>query len=157
MKYTVPSPSPSSSISEDSFYSNNYSPTLEPTLMNQSTTEILTGPISPMVDQAQDPFVGLSVEDKREFLLLLQERRRGNPVAVVPASEVGSNTNVVVLPKWNGKQEDFSFYMDMLRTRVEKGIGNHREPSCLCIDIINTLPDEKKSRVANWFSLSVTN
>lgn len=155
MRYTLPS-SPSSSISDDTFYSVIYSPTLDPTLINQSSPEISTGPMSdtPMVDPALDPFVGLSVEDKREILLMLQERRRCNPVAAVPALEVGPNTKVVVLPKWNGKQEDFGFYMDMLRTRVEKEIGDHREPSCLCIDIINTLPDEKKSRVANWFSLS---
>lgn len=44
--------------------------------------------------------------------------------------------------------------MDMLRTRVEKEMGDHREPSSVCIDIINTLPDVKNSRVANWFSFS---
>lgn len=41
----------------------------------------------------------------------------------------------------------------MLRIREEKEMGVHREFSFLCIDINNVLPDEKKSRVANWFSL----
>lgn len=153
MRYTVPS-SPSFSILDDTFYSIIYSPTLDQTLINQSTPEISTEPMSdtPMVDPALDPFAGLSVEDKREILLMLQERRRCNPVAAAPALEVGSNTKAVLHPKWNSKQEDFGVYNDMLRTKVEKEIGDHREPSCLCIDIINTLPDEKKSRVANLFS-----
>lgn len=100
-----------------------------------------------------DPFANLSVEDKQELLLMLQERRR-NRAPTVQVPEVCVPSKAVILPRWNGKQEDFGFYMDMLRTRVEKEMADCRESSSLCIDIINTLPEEKRSRVANWFSLS---
>ena len=59
---------------------------------------------------------------------------------------------VVNLPKWNGRQEDFAFYMDMLRIRFKKEVDHSREASSICIDIIDTLPDDKKPRVANWFA-----
>ncbi|RKF62643.1 hypothetical protein GcC1_145013 [Golovinomyces cichoracearum] len=87
---------------------------------------------TPMLDILfTDPFSGLSVEDKQEVLLMLEERRR-NRVHAKPASEACQTTKAVLLPLWNGKQEDFSFFMDMLRTSVEKEMAGNREPSCLC-------------------------
>ena len=100
-----------------------------------------------------DPFAGLSVEDKQELLLMLQERRR-NRAPTVQVPEVCFPSKAVILPSWNGKQEDFGFYMDMLGTRVEKEMSDCKESSSFCIDIINTLPEEKRSGFANWFSLS---
>ena len=44
--------------------------------------------------------------------------------------------------------------MDMLRIRIEKEVDHSREAGSICIDTINTLPDDKKPRVANWFAES---
>ena len=103
---------------------------------------------------ATDPFANLSMADKEEIWGILQERRKNNRTPLFPGTDAYSSNRVDILPNRNGKQEDFNFYMDMLRTRVEKGVASCREPSGLCIDIINTLPDDKRSRIASWFSVS---
>lgn len=58
----------------------------------------------------------------------------------------------VSLLKWDGNQEDFAFYMDRLRIRAEREMVPYREPSAICIDLIDTLLEDKKPRVASWFS-----
>ncbi|POS87410.1 hypothetical protein EPUL_001149 [Erysiphe pulchra] len=42
--------------------------------------------------------------------------------------------------------------MDRLRIRIEKETSQYRDPSSICIDIIDTLPEDKKSRLASWFA-----
>lgn len=98
----------------------------------------------PMPDQSfADPFAGLPAADKQEILLLLEERRNRHPLPIAPVIDSNIRNKITVLPEWNGKQEDFAFYLDLLSTRVEKEMANHTEPSSICMDIIDTLPDEK--------------
>lgn len=55
------------------------------------------------------------------------------------------------LPKWNGNLEDFGFYICRLEARIKKEWASSVDPCSICLDMIDTLPDEKKPRVAAWF------
>ena len=109
---------------------------------------------APMTEPSFDPFANLTIADKQELLLMLQEKRKSRATACPPATNYLPVGKSSVLPKWNGKQEDFKFFMDRLRIRVENEMGVVIESSSICIDIVDTLPDEKKSRIASWFSLN---
>ena len=62
-----------------------------------------------------------------------------------------------VLPKWNSRQEDFGFYVQQLMVRIEREEALGIDASTICLDIIDTLPEEKMPRVAAWFKDSVDN
>lgn len=109
----------------------------------------------------QDPFEDLSIEDKRELLAILQERRNvrtnGPPdnLQAIPAPAIPTvHMARAALPKWSGKAEDFSFYIRRLEARINREWATHVDPCSICLDMIDTLPDEKKTRVAAWFEES---
>lgn len=159
MNYRVPDFSSTTSVSsEDSFFSITIASHNLEVYHNLSMPEFGQESFDIAMPEASnvDPFAHLSLADKQELLMLLEEKRKLKQKQDIPSpiSEPCFPNRVVVLPKWNGKQEDFNFYLDRLKVRVEKEMSSCRESSSICIDIIDTLPEDKKSRVASWFSLS---
>lgn len=95
---------------------------------------------------------GLSEQDVELLINVLAERRNMSNSQQHPQQIPSIIRNNPSLPTWNGKQEDFRFYLDRLRIRVEKELAPCKESSSICLDIIDTIPEEKKSRIAPWFS-----
>ncbi|RKF57520.1 hypothetical protein OnM2_073070, partial [Erysiphe neolycopersici] len=58
------------------------------------------------------------------------------------------------LPKWNGRKEEFRFYMGRLRTRIETEMAPYMKQSTICLDMNDTLPEDEKFRVADWYDQS---
>lgn len=108
----------------------------------------------------EDPFNNLSIDDKRELLAILQERRNvgttPNANPQINASRANPTMQMAksALPKWSGHAEDFSFYIRRLEARIQREWAPYVDPCSICLDMIDTLPDEKKSRVAAWFEES---
>lgn len=129
-----------------------YRSTREDSLTENQSPEIQ------MADSTTDPFAGLSVEDKRELLKLLNEKRneginynptniQSYPTPINPPVSI----NRSALPKWSGNSQDFSFYINRLQARIEREWAPFVDPCSICLDMIDTLPEDKKSRVAAWF------
>ena len=108
----------------------------------------------------EDLFDNLSIDDKRELLAILQERRNvgstTNASPQINTSRINPTMQMAksALPKWSGQAEDFSFYIRRLEARIQREWAPHVDPCSICLDMIDTLPDEKKSRVAAWFEES---
>lgn len=113
-------------------------------------------------ESIQDPFAGLTIDDKRELLLILQQKRNmntgnlpdntpANPSPNKPLPTAPTVINKSTLPKWSGEVEDFSFYIKRLEARIEREWAPYADPCSICLDMIDTLPDDKRSRVAAWF------
>ncbi|KAI1007040.1 hypothetical protein K3495_g1177 [Podosphaera aphanis] len=58
------------------------------------------------------------------------------------------------LPKWNGSPDDFGFFIGRLEMRIQQELEPFAEGSIICLDMIETLPEDKKSQVAAWFEES---
>ena len=99
----------------------------------------------------------LSASDANDLVqLLIAKRQRDSN----PDNNNGNNNSKkqirknVVLPKWNGEPEDFDFYIGRLETRIQMELASFLEPAAICLDMIDTLPESKKPRVADWFQES---
>lgn len=90
----------------------------------------------------------LSSDDLRELLILLREKRSAS--SAVP-STVAPMKREAALPKWTGQPEDLDFYLERLETRIEMDMEPYFLPAQICMDMIDTLPDNKKCRVESWF------
>lgn len=101
-----------------------------------------------------DALRGLTSQDIQDLVKLLAEKRSMGQQEPQFISPLSNPSHAVTLPKWSGKHEDFIFYIDRLRIRVEKEMAPFKEPNSICIDIIDTLPEDKKSRLASWLSRS---
>lgn len=158
MRIIVPSPNSNSCSSvsslDESFKSaSEYNNSTSHNILDLNMSNLSQTLDIDMEGASVNPFSGLSAEDIQDLVKLLAEKRSKRqepPIAAVPNIQ----NPPVTLPKWNGRQEDFAFYMDRLRIRVERELAPYREESAICIDIIDTLPEDKKSRVAGWFSNS---
>ncbi|POS87432.1 hypothetical protein EPUL_000238 [Erysiphe pulchra] len=64
------------------------------------------------------------------------------------------STTRSALPKWNGNLEDFGFYICKLEARIKREWASFVDPCSICLDMIDTLPDDKKLRIAAWFQES---
>ncbi|RKF64086.1 hypothetical protein OnM2_021105 [Erysiphe neolycopersici] len=159
MKFRVPdchSSTSSSKSSPESFYSANIIPVPEfitPFSMdnNQQTADVNMTNL-PM----QDPFENLTIEDKRELLEILRQKKISNtPNAFNPAPP--APVTRASLPKWNGKAEEFNFYMKRLVARIEREWEPYVDQGSICLDMIDSLPDEKKPRISAWFDKNQPN
>ena len=139
MRYLVPDYSVSSSGSEDSFYSTNFSPNLRTVAseimsdMPYSNNNIAMPEVS-----TSDPFAGLSLADKEEILRMLEQKKKRATIYSSDSRGPSSSNKVISLPKWNGLQEDFRFFVDRLRLKVENEMLDCEESSSICIEIIDT-------------------
>ncbi|KAI0993576.1 hypothetical protein K3495_g14608 [Podosphaera aphanis] len=96
----------------------------------------------------QLPNLNLTQQDLQGLLQLLAERRN-QPEA--PTQSARQARRDVSLPKWNGRAVDFGFYLGRLETRITTDFAPFFDECSICLDIINTLPDNLKSRVSGWF------
>ena len=109
---------------------------------------------------AEDLSDNLSIDDKRELLAIPQERRNFrttsnadpqiNPSQINPAIQMAKSA----LPKCSGQAEDFRFYIRRLEARIQREWAPYVDPCSICLDMIDTLLDEKKLRVTEWFEES---
>ena len=99
-----------------------------------------------------DPLAGISENEKFELLSILQERRQratshaspNTQETFAPAVNPTIPTTRAALPKWNGKAEDFGFYIQRLEARIRKEWAPCVDPCSICLDMIDTLPYEKQ-------------
>ncbi|KAI0994433.1 hypothetical protein K3495_g13750 [Podosphaera aphanis] len=94
--------------------------------------------------------VHLSAQDLWDLLQLVGERRQ-QVQSVDAAAPNRRARRDVTLPRWNGKVQDFNFYISRLEMRIESDFAPFYDEKSICLDMIDTLPDSLKSRVANWF------
>lgn len=148
MSYGFPNSESDSNNSIDSFYS------LEET---NSINKPIPSDFYIMETRSALEILGsLSPTDAKDLIELLNDQRQ---------IEVPSDNGLVkkrfrknvALPKWNGKSEDFEFYIGRLETRITKELDSFVEPAAICLDMIDTLPEKKQSRVAYWFEESKSN
>ena len=92
----------------------------------------------------------LSPQDIEGLLLLLEERRAQE---TVPKSTEAARPmrRDAILPKWNGVQVDFGFFVGRLETRIEADFAPFLDDRTICLDVIETLPETAKPRVSAWF------
>ncbi|KAI0994089.1 hypothetical protein K3495_g14094, partial [Podosphaera aphanis] len=96
----------------------------------------------------QPPNPNLTSQDWQGLLQILAERRSQPQV---PNQNVRQARRDVSLPKWNGRAVDFGFYLGRLETRVITDFAPFFDECSICLDIIDTLPENLKSRVSGWF------
>ncbi|KAI0993518.1 hypothetical protein K3495_g14666 [Podosphaera aphanis] len=79
---------------------------------------------------------------------------RGNDAELVgqPSSAGSSRRRDASLPKWNGISQDFVFYIERLEIQVEVDYAPFLDERTICLDLIETLPETSKPRVAPWFN-----
>ena len=68
--------------------------------------------------------------------------RRDKPTGKKQASE---------WPKWDGKRESYKGYTHSLRVKIDVDWDMLGSNKAICLDMINTLPVEKRPRVMHWF------
>ncbi|KAI0991959.1 hypothetical protein K3495_g16227, partial [Podosphaera aphanis] len=104
----------------------------------------------------------LSTDDLDNLLTILEQRRAATPPIPQPAQQpVQQPTQQPVqqliqrrnatLPKWNGRVEDFPFYISRLQTRISTEQGPHIAHSSICLDMIDSLPEDRQGSVAVEF------
>lgn len=96
----------------------------------------------------------ISPTDAKELLQLLNAQRQYEAPNENNSKKFRKN---ITLPRWNGKSEDFEFYIGRLETRVERELAPFVESAAICLDMIDTLPEKKQSRVSDWFEESRSN
>ncbi|KAI0996850.1 hypothetical protein K3495_g11334 [Podosphaera aphanis] len=162
------SESDSSGSTTDSFYGI-LDPQEHPELLISTNrpleTMSLNNPDTPMGDAtSSDPPITFSNADLAELLQLLRGRQqepevssqsnRTEPKAEPTEGSIRYIKKETKLPKWNGSPEDFGFFIGRLEMRVEQKLVPFVEGGIICLDMIETLPEDKKSRVSAWFEES---
>ncbi|KAI0997915.1 hypothetical protein K3495_g10273 [Podosphaera aphanis] len=86
----------------------------------------------------------------RELLQMLEERRNqaAAPDRIYPLRQARRDAS---LPKWSGQLIDLPFFFGRLETRIEIDFAPYIDDRSICLDMIETLPDNLKSRVSTWF------
>lgn len=101
-----------------------------------------------------DSFDSLPLDVKQRLMAILNEQVKDE--TKYPVDNRAQDTPVVsttrsVLPKWNGNLEDFGFYICRLEARIKREWASSVDPCSICLDMIDTLPEDKKPRIAAWF------
>lgn len=152
MRFTVLE-SDQSSSSADSFHSSE-----EKTIQDTSTVDNQlikmvefsnpqSGDVDMMTDRPRDERANLSVEELQELVRLLV----GKNTEVNQASST-VNRQDASLTKWDGDQKEFPFYMQLLEARIEEEWDGKISDKSICLDMVNSLPVNKRPRVAGWFN-----
>lgn len=94
--------------------------------------------------------LGLGADVIEELMQLLNERRaRGHREA--REQPVPYHRREAAMPKWSGTQLDFPFFISRLEARIETEYAPYFDNRSICLDMVDTLPEMYKSRVASWF------
>ena len=149
MSYRVPDCDSSSTSSKLSFNSAQEVSIHNYTDSNQMTEQNIPVPEIQMENSSiPNSFDNLSDQVKAELMAILQERTNLN--APNPPSNTPVYTNSFppapitrsALPNWNGRAEDFSFYITRLEARIKREWAPYVDPGSICLDMIDTLPEE---------------
>ncbi|KAI1002405.1 hypothetical protein K3495_g5796 [Podosphaera aphanis] len=95
-----------------------------------------------MSDESQDVLSNLSGESLQGLLRLLIGSNAQAPPNVARRD--------VALVKWDGDQREFPFYIQLLEARNEEKMDGVLLDRSICLDMVNSLPIEKRPRVASW-------
>ncbi|KAI0994292.1 hypothetical protein K3495_g13890 [Podosphaera aphanis] len=97
-----------------------------------------------MSDESRDVLSNLSSESLQGLVRLLIGSNAQAPPSVARRD--------VVLVKWDGDQREFPFYIQLLEARIEEEMDGVLSDRSICLDMVNSLPAEKRPRVASWFN-----
>ncbi|KAI0993451.1 hypothetical protein K3495_g14733 [Podosphaera aphanis] len=92
--------------------------------------------------------VNLNAQDLRDLLQLVAERRQQPAHLAAPSRRARRD---FALPKWSGRIQDFNFYIARLEMRIESDFAPFYDGKSIYLGMIDTLPDNLKGRVSNWF------
>jgi hypothetical protein len=84
-----------------------------------------------------------------ERLRVLEEASRLAPASVQPTAT--TQRKATKWPVWDGKVDSFKTHAYLLRVKIEEDkaiLGTNR---AICMEIFNSLPADKRPRVAHWF------
>ncbi|KAI0990767.1 hypothetical protein K3495_g17420, partial [Podosphaera aphanis] len=90
-------------------------------------------------------------------LLRLLEERRAQPSRLPAAAAVADQNHQRMfkreaqLMKWNGELQEFPFFIHLLEARIEEDLEGSCSDRSICMDMVNTLPADKRARIAGWF------
>lgn len=162
MKFGVPESDTSSTQSSRTYYSFPDLPEVHINLRSMADLDQTTYDTPMFDDPNRDLLSSLSQSEIKELLRIREERMsqssRFQPANNISSSSAPSRQAPVRLetnlPKWNGKLEDFEFYMRRLELRVERELSPFADPCRICLDMIDTLPETKQARAAEWFNES---
>ena len=114
--------------------------------MQGGDTEISSGPLSEPVNLL-DQFAGLPREHQ---LRLLQSLGAPTPTPTTVTTPV-AKPEKIPWPKWNGSAEDFNGYLFRLQGKVEEDLPRLGSSRAICLSMVDTLPEDKRSRVMYFF------
>lgn len=147
-------PTGDQSSTTSSFYSTNDFDYQDNSDINTNISEMFNASrISQPVDldlstgDQQDVLQNLSNENLQGLVKLLIEN---NTQAKRDSTSVTRRD--VTLTKWDGDQREFPFYIQLLEARIEEELDGVYSDRSICLDMVNSLPAEKRPRVANWFN-----
>ncbi|KAI1004323.1 hypothetical protein K3495_g3887 [Podosphaera aphanis] len=108
-----------------------------------------------MSNNNHNPNLGISQIDMQELLRLLEDRRSQPsqlPAAAAVADQIHQRTfkREAQLMKWDGELQEFPFFIHLLEARIEDLVRSYSDRS-ICMDMVNTLPADKRARIAGWF------
>ncbi|KAI0997024.1 hypothetical protein K3495_g11159 [Podosphaera aphanis] len=117
----------------------------QPSDSNRDTPMVEGGPAP------EAPF-NLSPQDMSVLLKFLNERGTG-VTGQGQVTEGRPPRRDTALPRWNGRPQDFNLYAGRLEIRIQTDLAPFFNDCSICLDMIDTLPEELKPRVASWFDL----
>lgn len=160
MVYQVPESDSSSTCSTRSFKSVE-NPDIVGTSTNQNMSNSnFTNPDVSMTANTRDEIIAsLTDDDLNALVALLREKQaqgnpstpNPNPVPVPATPVIAPVRRDTALPKWNGQPEELEFYLQRLEAKIEMDMEPYFHAGQICMDMIDSLPDNKKSRVESWF------
>jgi hypothetical protein len=68
-----------------------------------------------------------------------------------PLYTEGTSEDKTKWPKWNGETATFDLFFRMLKTRANHYAAEKRSSEMTCYNIIQSLPEDKRNRVARWY------
>lgn len=154
MKFEHPSDTSNSAISSSltSFYS---FPNTEPNIIAHFPLLTMAGLPESQDNNTYMPDADLGLTpdnftsgELADAIKLITERRKSRK----SGPNVFTIKKEAVFLKWNGNSEDFDFYVNRLETRIENELENMKSACSICLDTIDTLPDDKKSQVSEWLA-----
>ncbi|RKF64368.1 hypothetical protein GcM3_133014 [Golovinomyces cichoracearum] len=107
---------------------------------------------TPMSNYNIDLLSNLPTNQLQKLLsLCASDTGPANPPPAMPFNLSRASRGEVRLPKWNGKKEEFKFYMARLKTRIEREMQGVFEEDTICLDMVDTLPNDLQAKTEEWF------
>ncbi|KAI0995279.1 hypothetical protein K3495_g12903 [Podosphaera aphanis] len=153
MKFSVPESDQSSSPSTSFFSAEDFSAQATINLadhlleMADSSASPQLGDVDMTSENPQNITTKSSVEELQGLVRLLIGRN-----TQPKQNSSGVTRRDVSLAKWDGDQKEFPFYVQLLEARIEEELDRIISDKSICLDMVNSLPVDKRPRVTGWFN-----